>query len=130
LELLQSDVRVVAVARRRERLEALQTEVAGLGIDPGNLLPVVLDVTKEAEVLALPKIIGRRWPGAGIDILVNNAAVRRGDAALVSVGTSTSTSTFISTSTCTTIYPPSSSTLPALLLYPYFISFVFSLLSP
>uniref|UniRef100_A0A7S1SW85 Guanylate kinase 1 n=1 Tax=Tetraselmis chuii TaxID=63592 RepID=A0A7S1SW85_9CHLO len=87
LELLQSDVRVVAVARRRERLEALQTEVAGLGIDPGNLLPVVLDVTKEAEVLALPKIIGRRWPGAGIDILVNNAAVRRGDAALVSGST-------------------------------------------
>eukprot|EP00873_Tetraselmis_striata_P004873 jgi/Tetstr1/425137/TSEL_015599.t1 len=81
-ELLQSNVRVVAIARRREQLEKLQAEVLSLGIQRDSFLPIVLDVTKEAEVRALPKIINKRWPDSGIDILVNNAGVRSSDASL------------------------------------------------
>ena len=85
MELLQAGVKVVAVARRRDRLEQLQADVleSHHGINPVDFLPIVCDVTKEAEVLALPRIISKRWPGSGIDILVNNAAVGRADGALV-----------------------------------------------
>lgn len=41
----------------------------------GEFLPVVADLTKEAEVAALPRIVAKRWPGAGIDLLINNAGV-------------------------------------------------------
>ncbi len=37
---------------------------------------------QEAEVVALPRIIVKRWPGAGIDALVNNAGLGRNNAAL------------------------------------------------
>jgi hypothetical protein len=40
---------------------------------PSDFLPVVADITKEVEVQALPHIISRRWPGAGIDVMINNA---------------------------------------------------------
>jgi NAD(P)-dependent dehydrogenase (short-subunit alcohol dehydrogenase family) len=33
-------------------------------------------------VVALPRIIAKRWPGAGIDVLVNNAGLGRNNAAL------------------------------------------------
>ena len=37
---------------------------------------------QEAEVVALPRIIVKRWPGAGIDVLVNNAGLGRNNAGL------------------------------------------------
>ena len=37
---------------------------------------------QEAEVVALPRIIVKRWPGVGIDVLVNNAGLGRNDASL------------------------------------------------
>lgn len=37
---------------------------------------------QEAEVVALPRIIVKRWPGVGIDVLVNNAGLGRNNAAL------------------------------------------------
>uniref|UniRef100_A0A061SE87 Guanylate kinase 1 n=1 Tax=Tetraselmis sp. GSL018 TaxID=582737 RepID=A0A061SE87_9CHLO len=83
LELLRGGVRVVAVARRRERLEKLQVEVYNAGTNPADFLPIVCDITKEAEVLALPRIIAKRWPGAGVDILVNNAGINRDNASLI-----------------------------------------------
>ncbi len=43
-------LRVVAVARRKDRLEALQAHMAGLGVAMANFLPVVCDITKDAEV--------------------------------------------------------------------------------
>jgi hypothetical protein len=45
-------LRVVAVARRRERLEELQKHMLGpaVGLAAADFLPVVCDVTKEAEV--------------------------------------------------------------------------------
>lgn len=40
---------------------------------PADFLPVVADLTREAEVAALPRIVAKRWTGAGIDVCVNNA---------------------------------------------------------
>lgn len=37
---------------------------------------------QEAEVVALPRIILKRWPGSGVDVLVNNAGLGRNNAAL------------------------------------------------
>eukprot|EP00878_Enallax_costatus_P014239 GHUV01014894.1.p1 GENE.GHUV01014894.1~~GHUV01014894.1.p1 ORF type:complete len:536 (+),score=178.69 GHUV01014894.1:286-1893(+) len=80
----RAGLRVVAVARRRERLQELQQVVLGptVGMAPTDFLPVVCDITKEAEVLALPKIILKHWPDAGVDVLVNNAGLSRNDASM------------------------------------------------
>ncbi len=44
-------LRVVAVARRRDKLERLQKHVVEVGnVAPVDFLPVVCDITKEAEV--------------------------------------------------------------------------------
>ncbi len=45
-----SGMRVVAVARRKERLEELQRHMHAMGVPLVNFLPVVCDITKEAEV--------------------------------------------------------------------------------
>jgi NAD(P)-dependent dehydrogenase (short-subunit alcohol dehydrogenase family) len=50
---------------------------SGIGVAAADFLPVVCDVTKEAEVVNLPKIITKHWPDAGIDVLVNNAGAAR-----------------------------------------------------
>ncbi|KAG1665098.1 hypothetical protein FOA52_007789 [Chlamydomonas sp. UWO 241] len=76
-------LRVVAVARRKERLEQLQQHMhQALGVPPSSFLPVVCDVTKEAEVATLPKIVSKRWDGCGIDVLINNAGLSRNDASM------------------------------------------------
>ncbi|KAK9798951.1 hypothetical protein WJX73_008977 [Symbiochloris irregularis] len=80
-------LRVVAVARRRDRLEALQQALVAQGVPIADFLPIVCDITKEAEVVALPRIIVKRWPEAGIDVLVNNAGLGRDNAALCSGST-------------------------------------------
>lgn len=80
--LATAGVKVVAVARRRERLEALQQALVDKGVPISDFLPVVCDITKEAEVIALPRIIVKRWRDAGVDILVNNAGMGRNDASL------------------------------------------------
>lgn len=41
-----------------------------------------LRLPQEAEVVALPRIIVKRWPGAGVDVLVNNAGLGRNNAGL------------------------------------------------
>ncbi|PMS35413.1 3-hydroxy acid dehydrogenase/malonic semialdehyde reductase [Trinickia symbiotica] len=62
--------RVIATARRLERLEALAGELGP------NLLPFELDVRDRAAVEAIP---GRLPPEfAGIDVLVNNAGLALG----------------------------------------------------
>eukprot|EP00887_Chlorella_sp_A99_P000512 scaffold17.g512.t1 len=76
VSLVSAGLRVVAVSRRKSALERLQEEVAGGGAPLADaFLPVVADVTREAEVAALPRIVARRWAGAGVDVLVNAAAV-------------------------------------------------------
>ena len=34
------------------------------------------------QVATLPKIVAKRWPGSGIDVLVNNAGMSRSNASL------------------------------------------------
>jgi hypothetical protein len=58
----------------RERLEKLQQHVLKQGVAPSAFLPVVCDITKDAEVAALPKIVAKRWPDSGIDVLVRARA--------------------------------------------------------
>lgn len=59
----------------RERLQELRDHMlsSSVGVAASDFLPVVCDVTKEAEVVNLPKIITKHWPDTGIDVLVNNA---------------------------------------------------------
>lgn len=71
LGLAYAGIKVVAVSRRKSKLEALQEAASSAGVSLNDFLPVVCDLTKEAEVTALPRIVTRRWPGAGIDILIN-----------------------------------------------------------
>lgn len=47
------------------------------------LFTAVVAVVQEAEVIALPRIIVKRWRDAGVDILVNNAGMGRDDASLM-----------------------------------------------
>lgn len=76
-------MRVVAVARRKDRLEQLQQRMhRELRVPVSSFLPVVCDVTKDAEVATLPRIVTKRWPDHGIDVLVNNAGMSRNDASL------------------------------------------------
>ena len=44
--LAAAGLRVVAVARRRERLEALQQQLVAAGVPIADFLPVVCDITK------------------------------------------------------------------------------------
>ena len=82
--LAAAGARVVAVARRGDRLAALKRGAVAAGASPDAILPAVLDVTREAECEALPGLIANAWGrGAGIDILVNNAGVARAGASLM-----------------------------------------------
>ncbi len=77
LALASSGVKVVAISRRKAQLEDLQEAASAAGVSLSDFLPVVCDLTKEAEVSALPRIVTRRWPGAGIDVLVNAVGAGR-----------------------------------------------------
>jgi meso-butanediol dehydrogenase/(S,S)-butanediol dehydrogenase/diacetyl reductase len=59
--------RVLAVARRAERLEALAAATDG----EGSITPFVADVTDPAQCEALARAVDERL--SGIDVLVNNA---------------------------------------------------------
>jgi 3-hydroxy acid dehydrogenase/malonic semialdehyde reductase len=62
--------RVIASARRADRLAALAEELGGA------LLPFALDVTDKAAAAALPGSLPDGW--REIDVLVNNAGLARG----------------------------------------------------
>jgi 3-hydroxy acid dehydrogenase/malonic semialdehyde reductase len=62
--------RVIAAARRKDRLAALRDE---LGV---ALLPLALDVTDEAAVAALPGSLPPDW--REVDVLINNAGLALG----------------------------------------------------
>lgn len=63
--------RVIAAARRAERLAALRDELGA-----ASLLPFPLDVTDVAGVAALPDALPEDW--RRIDVLVNNAGLALG----------------------------------------------------
>jgi 3-hydroxy acid dehydrogenase/malonic semialdehyde reductase len=62
--------RVIAAARRKDRLQALQAEFSAA------ILPVALDVTDAAAVAALPGSLPPDWQQ--VDVLINNAGLARG----------------------------------------------------
>lgn len=64
--------RVFAGVRRAEHGEALRAEASP------RLVPVLLDVTDEAQVAAAARDVGEALAGAGLDGLVNNAGVTAG----------------------------------------------------
>lgn len=70
LALAAEEARVAAAARRRDRLDAL---VKRIGEHGGQALPLVVDVTDEAQVCAMVQRTRDHW--GRVDILVNNAGV-------------------------------------------------------
>ncbi len=62
--------RVIAAARRIDRLRALQAELGA------SVLPLALDVTDAAAVAALPASLPPEW--REVDVLINNAGGARG----------------------------------------------------
>ncbi len=70
LELVGQGARVVAVARREERLAELAEEAARMG---GQIETVVGDITEDATRRAAIEAVRSRF--GGLDILVNNAGV-------------------------------------------------------
>ena len=54
--LATAGVKVVAVARRRERLEALQHSLVEQGVPISDFLPVVCDITKVLLLVINPKV--------------------------------------------------------------------------
>jgi 3-hydroxy acid dehydrogenase / malonic semialdehyde reductase len=62
--------RVIAAARRAERLQALQAELGSA------VLPLALDVTDADAVAALPNSLSPGW--RNVDVLVNNAGMALG----------------------------------------------------
>jgi NADP-dependent 3-hydroxy acid dehydrogenase YdfG len=70
LALAAEGARVAVAARRRDRLEALVKRIEERG---GQALPLVVDVTDEAQVREMVQRTRDQW--GRVDILVNNAGV-------------------------------------------------------
>ncbi len=68
--LVQDGHRVIAAARRRERLDTLAAELGSA------VLPYALDVTDAASVAGLPDALPAAW--RDVDVLVNNAGLALG----------------------------------------------------
>jgi 3-hydroxy acid dehydrogenase/malonic semialdehyde reductase len=62
--------RVIAAARRADKLQALQAELGAV------LLPLALDVTDAKAVAGLPGSLPPEW--REVDVLINNAGLARG----------------------------------------------------
>lgn len=62
--------RVIAVGRRKDRLDALHAELGD------SVLPLVMDVTDKAAVAGLPGSLPAAWQA--VDVLVNNAGLALG----------------------------------------------------
>lgn len=67
---VQGGARVIAAARRSERLAALQEELGA------QLLPVTLDVCDQASITAMLAALPAGW--TEIDVLINNAGLALG----------------------------------------------------
>lgn len=67
-------MKVAAVARRFERLEALRREIVAAHPD-AEVLPIACDVRDEAQIVAAVQTVRDTW--GGVDVLVNNAGLGR-----------------------------------------------------
>jgi len=70
LALSRAGAKIAAGARRADRLESLQSEIAKSG---GEILIHKLDVTKKAECDTFVDVVVKKWDA--VDILVNNAGL-------------------------------------------------------
>lgn len=69
-------LRVVAVARRGQRLQELRADLEAVGCGEGRYLAVEADVTDEAAVESIPARIREAFgEGSGVDVCVNNAGI-------------------------------------------------------
>ncbi|GAB2225121.1 hypothetical protein Droror1_Dr00005908 [Drosera rotundifolia] len=78
LDLARAGCRVIAAARRTDRLKSLCDQINGLDSMEGNGLRAVaveLDVSADGDVIE--RAVGTAWEAFGrIDVLINNAGVR------------------------------------------------------
>ncbi|KAG0726367.1 Dehydrogenase/reductase SDR family member 11 [Chionoecetes opilio] len=68
--LVAEGMRVVGAARRVERVQALADELKG---QPGTLIPIKCDITKDDQVVSMFARIKREL--GGVDVCVNNAGL-------------------------------------------------------
>lgn len=83
LDLARAGCRIVAAARRVDRLKSLCDEIDGLGsppgaeAGPGGRRAVAAELDIAAGGAAIERSVGRAWDAFGrIDALINNAGVR------------------------------------------------------
>ncbi|PNF40502.1 Dehydrogenase/reductase SDR family member 11 [Cryptotermes secundus] len=69
-ELVKHNMKVVGIARRLERIEALKNEVDGLA---GSLYPLKADISREEEVVAAFAWVKNNL--GSVDVLINNAGI-------------------------------------------------------
>src|SRR5690606_26800221 len=74
LALSAGGLRVAALARRLDRLNALKAEIEATHAG-AEVLPLACDVRDEAQILAAIARVREAW--GGIDVLVNNAGLGR-----------------------------------------------------
>ncbi|XP_020271257.1 uncharacterized protein LOC109846432 [Asparagus officinalis] len=81
IDLAEAGFRIVAAARRTDRLRSLCDEINGFGSESGSdkarAVPVELDVSAESS--SIEGSVEKAWAAWGkIDVLVNNAGIRGG----------------------------------------------------
>lgn len=76
--LASEGMKVVAAARRLDRLESLAQSATG---GPGEVLPYAVDLRDTDAIVAMFEAVRKRW--GGVDVLVNNAGLGY-DAPLIS----------------------------------------------
>uniref|UniRef100_A0A1L8E4Y4 Putative dehydrogenase n=1 Tax=Nyssomyia neivai TaxID=330878 RepID=A0A1L8E4Y4_9DIPT len=92
-DLVKSGIRVVGLARRAERVEALKN---GLSEDVrNNFYALMCDVSKEEEIVATFAKITEDF--GGVDILINNAGIGKFDVKLTDRGSSAAINEIVQT---------------------------------
>lgn len=81
--LVAAGVRVVAAARSKERLQALQSRVLAAGAGGRMFLPVMCDITREDEVQTLMSIAVKTFDGRPVSLLVNAACAQSPEANII-----------------------------------------------
>lgn len=74
--LVAAGMHVVGAARRKDRLQALQSHVLQAGAGGRTFLPVMCDVTREHEVRTLMSIAVKTFDGKPVSVLVHAAGAR------------------------------------------------------
>jgi 3-hydroxy acid dehydrogenase / malonic semialdehyde reductase len=74
--LVREGARLILLARREERLQALVDELVASGIDRARLYPVTADVSDRVQLETALAKLPEHW--SQIEILINNAGLSRG----------------------------------------------------